>query len=103
MSFCNEKEAKKLMQKLPAYVLIEKPKIKHLSNIDLLYELPFYDELSVVPAGKYWSLRRPKDVPLQSPKDPILLSRGHPDLTSRKRLDPTSWGRPEMTSRRVLM
>ena len=29
-------------------VLIEKPKIKHLSNIELLHELPFYDELSVV-------------------------------------------------------
>ena len=33
---------------LPFYnVLIEKPKIKHLSNIELLHELPFYDELSV--------------------------------------------------------
>ena len=28
-------------------VLIENPKIKHLSNIELLHELPFYDELSV--------------------------------------------------------
>ena len=36
-------------QILPFYhVLIEKPKIKHLSNIELLHELPFYDELSVV-------------------------------------------------------
>ena len=33
---------------LPFYnVLIEKPKIKHLSNIELLHELPLYDELSV--------------------------------------------------------
>ena len=69
MRFWNEKEAKKLMQKLPAYVLIEKPKIKHLSNIDLLYELPFYDELSVVPAGKYWPLGRPEGVPLQGRPD----------------------------------
>ena len=27
---------------------IEKPKIKHLSNIELLHELPFYDELTAV-------------------------------------------------------
>ena len=42
-------DTKKLFQILPSYnVLIEKPKIKHLSNIELLHELPFYDELSVV-------------------------------------------------------
>ena len=41
MKFSDEKEAKKLFQKLPFYnVLIEKPRILH--------ELPFYDELSVV-------------------------------------------------------
>ena len=49
MSFWDEKEAKKLFPKSPFYSpLIEKPKIKHLSNIELLYELQFYDELSVV-------------------------------------------------------
>ena len=31
---------------------IEKPKIKHLQNIDLLSELPFYEELSVVKTRK---------------------------------------------------
>ena len=47
--FCNEKEAKKLFQILPFYnVLIERPKIMHLSKIELLNELPFYDDLSVV-------------------------------------------------------
>ena len=47
--FWNEKEAKGLFHILPFYnVLIEKPKIKHLTNIELLYELPFYDELGVV-------------------------------------------------------
>ena len=30
MSFWDEKEVKKLFQKLPFYVLIENPKIKHL-------------------------------------------------------------------------
>ena len=32
--------------------MIEKPKIKHLSNIERLHELPFYDELSVVEISK---------------------------------------------------
>ena len=51
--FCNEKEAKDLFQILPFdNVLIEKPKLKHLSNIELLHELPFYDELSVVEISK---------------------------------------------------
>ena len=46
--FWNKKVAKELLQILPFYnVLIEKPKIKHLSKIELLHELPFYDELSV--------------------------------------------------------
>ena len=51
--FWNEKEAKELFQILPSYnVLIEKPKINHLSNIELLHELPFYDELSVAEISK---------------------------------------------------
>ena len=38
---------------LPFYkVLIEKPKIKHLSSIELLHELHFYYELSVVEISK---------------------------------------------------
>ena len=28
--------------------LIEKPRVKRLKNIDLIHELPFYDELSIV-------------------------------------------------------
>ena len=40
---------KKLFQILPFYnTFIEKPEIKKLSNIKLLQELPFYDELSIV-------------------------------------------------------
>ena len=40
---------KKLFQTLPFYnTFIEKPKIKKLSNIKLLQELSFYDELSIV-------------------------------------------------------
>ena len=51
--FWNEKEAKELFQTLPFYnVLIEKPEIKHLSNTELLHEIPFYDALSVVEMSK---------------------------------------------------
>ena len=42
-------DTKKIFKILPFHnAFIEKPKIKYLSNIDLLHELPFYDELSVV-------------------------------------------------------
>ena len=53
MSFGDKKEAKRLFQKLPFYnTFIEKPKIKHLKNIDLLHELPFYDELNIQKISK---------------------------------------------------
>ena len=47
------------------------------------------------------------NVPKTYPKDPIWSSWGHPDMTSRRRHDLTSWGRhditpmgrPEITSR----
>ena len=53
MSFGDEKEAKRLFQKLPFYnALIEKPCIKRLKNINLLHELPFYDELSIEKISK---------------------------------------------------
>ena len=49
MSFWDEKQARRLFQGLPFYnVLIEKPSIKRLKNIDLLHELTFYVELSIV-------------------------------------------------------
>ena len=42
-------DVRKSFQILTFYnVLTEKPKIKHLSNTELLHELPFYDELSVL-------------------------------------------------------
>ena len=51
--FWNEKEAKNLFQTLPFYnVLIEKSEIKKLSNIELLHEFPFYDELSITKVPK---------------------------------------------------
>ena len=49
MSFWNEKEAKRLFQELVFYnVLIEKPYVKRVKNIDLLNEFPFYNKLSIV-------------------------------------------------------
>ena len=39
---------KDLLKILPFYnILIEKPKIKRLSNAELLDELPFYDSLNI--------------------------------------------------------
>ena len=36
-------------KELPFYnVSIEKPKIKRLKNVDLLAELPFYDQLNII-------------------------------------------------------
>ena len=43
-----KRDAKKLFQILAFYnTFIEKSEIKKLSNIKLLLELPFYDELSI--------------------------------------------------------
>ena len=51
--FWNEKEAKNLFKTLPFYdVLIENSEIKKLSNIELLHELPFYDEMSITEVSK---------------------------------------------------
>ena len=53
MSFWNEKEAKRLFLELPFYnVLTVKPNIKHSKNIDLLHELSFYDEFSILQISK---------------------------------------------------
>ena len=38
-----------MQQSIPFYKKhIEKPKIKHLKNIDVLSELPFYEKLNVI-------------------------------------------------------
>ena len=43
-------------KELPFYsVSIEKPKIKPLKNVDLLAELPFYDQLNIVSADHTFS------------------------------------------------
>ena len=48
MGFWCEKETKILFQELPFYsVLIEKPLVYCLKDINLLHDFPFYDELSI--------------------------------------------------------
>ena len=47
------KEAKKLFKEPPFYnASTEKPYIKRLNNINLLQELPFYDELNIIKTSK---------------------------------------------------
>ena len=51
--FWDKKEAKTLFQRLLFYnILIEKPRMKHPNNINLLYELAFHEEVSVVKKSK---------------------------------------------------
>ena len=52
MNFWDKKEAKGLFQKLPFKKFIKKSHIKHLKNIDLLHEIPFYDELNIKQISK---------------------------------------------------
>ena len=58
---------------LPFYsTYIEKPKIKRLKNIDLLSELPFYEELSVVKTDKaFREYGMTQKVELIDKKDPL--------------------------------
>ena len=74
ISFWNEKEVKRLFQKLPLHnVLIEKPCIKHLKNIELLHELPFYNELSIKQLSKAfkWYAGTYK-IEITDSKDPLV-------------------------------
>ena len=42
-------DANKMIHILPFYnIFIERPEVKKLNNVELLKELPFYDELSIV-------------------------------------------------------
>ena len=67
-------DAKKLFQILPFYhTFIERPKIKKLSNIKLLQELPFYDELSIVKNSNAFSVyARSCKVKIVDKKDPLV-------------------------------
>ena len=66
-------DTKKLFQARPFYKsFIEKPNIKHLSNIELLHELPFFDELSVVEISRaFRRYARSYKVEIVDSKDPL--------------------------------
>ena len=72
--FWNEKEAKNLFKTLPFYnVLIEKSEIKKLSNIELLDELPFCNELSITEVSKaFKSYARNYKFEIVDHKDPLV-------------------------------
>ena len=67
-------DTKKFFQLLLFYnVLTEKPKIKHLSNIELLHKLPIYDELSVVKkSNAFKGYARSYKVEIIESKDPLV-------------------------------
>ena len=70
--FWNEKEAKELFQILPFYnTFIKKTEIKHLSTIELLHDLPFYDELSVVKISIFERYGRSYKIEIINSKDPL--------------------------------
>ena len=74
MSFGDEKEAKRLFKELPFYnASIEKPYVKCLNNIDILRELPFYDELSIVKTLKaFRGYARSYSIEIIDSKDPSV-------------------------------
>ena len=72
MSFGGKKEGKRFFQELPFYdVLIEKSRINYVKNIDLLHEIPFYDELSTVKISEVFKrCARSYAIEIIDPKDP---------------------------------
>ena len=53
MSFWDDKEARRLFKELSFYrIPTETPCIKRLNNIDMLRELPIYNELNIVKTSK---------------------------------------------------
>ena len=67
-------DTKKFFQIIPFYnASIESPKIKHLSYIELLHELPFYRELSVVKnSDAFKGYARSYEVEKVDSKDPLV-------------------------------
>ena len=61
-------------KELPFYnVSIDKPKIKRLTNINLLAELPFYEQLSVIKTDQAFSgYARSYKVEIVEKKDPTV-------------------------------
>ena len=67
-------DAKRLFQILPFYnTFIEKPEIKKLSNLTLLQELPFYDELNIATnSSAFGKFAKTYKVEIVNKKDPLI-------------------------------
>ena len=67
-------DAKELFKILPFYnTFIERPKIKKLSSVELLKELPFYDKLSIVKNKTAFSgYARSYKIEIVDKRDPIV-------------------------------
>ena len=67
-------DTKEILKLLPFYnTFIEKPEIKKISNVKLLRELPFYDELSIVKNSNAFSgYARNYKVEIVDRKDPLV-------------------------------
>ena len=63
-----------MFQELLFYdVLIEKPCIKHLKNIDMLREYPFYDKISIVKMSQAFKrYARSYKMEILDSKDPLF-------------------------------
>ena len=71
MNFWNTRKVFQILSS--CNVLIEKRKMKPLSNIKLLYELPFYDELSVKEISEAFKrYGRNYKVEIIDSKDPLV-------------------------------
>ena len=74
MSFSDEKEAKRLFQKLPFYnTFMAKPHTKRLKSIDFLHKLPFNDEFSILKiSNAFKRYARSYKIEIINLKDPLL-------------------------------
>ena len=71
MSSWNEKQVRELLPFCNTF--IEKPEIRKLSNVKLLQELPFYDELNVAKKSSAFSgYARSYKVEIVDHKDPLV-------------------------------
>ena len=63
-----------ILKKLPFFnASFEKTKFKHLKNVDLLAELPFYDQLNILKTDQAFSgYARPYKVEIVEKKDSIV-------------------------------
>ena len=77
MKTANAWDNKNLLKILPFYNILidfmEKPKIKRLSNAELLYELPFYDSLNVKEISKaFRRYAKSFSIEIIGSKDPLI-------------------------------